>query len=160
MRSKRKRTPNRPRKIRFKLSDQGLEVSIENFDKDPEIVYIDERGKIMSNTYTNYGNVGAMGENASAQQFQQVSQAVGGQIDLPKLAAELEQLRAALAKEASTDDHFDAIASVGAAREAAKKGDGPGAVEKLKTAGKWVLGVAEKIGVGLVVAVAKSALGL
>lgn len=155
-----KRTSDRTRKIFLKILDQGIEISIENFDKDPNIVYIDERGKIMGNTYSNYGNVGAMGENASAQQFQQVSQAVGGQIDLPKLATELEQLRAALAKEALTDDHFDAIASVGAAREAAKKGDGPGAVEKLKTAGKWVLDIAEKIGVGLVVAVAKSALGL
>jgi hypothetical protein len=38
---------------------------------------------------------------------------------------------------------------VGAAEKAASQGDGPTVLQHLKTAGKWTLGVAEKIGVAV-----------
>lgn len=161
MRPKTSRRTPQPKTIVIKYSDNGVAVSLEGFGKDPGITVIDARGQIVSNnTYTNLGQVGAMGENASATNFQQAWQSVGGQIDMPKLAVQLEELRSALAKEASSDEHWKAVSSVSDAREAAKNGDGPGALEKLKTAGQWVLGVAEKIGVGIAVVMLKKALGL
>ena len=41
------------------------------------------------------------------------------------------------------------MVAVADAEEAAAKGDGPGALQHLKGAGKWALGVAEKIGVSV-----------
>jgi hypothetical protein len=51
------------------------------------------------NTYSNYGQAGAMGENAHAHDntFQQIQAGVG--VDLPKLAEELGRLRAAMKRE-------------------------------------------------------------
>ncbi len=37
--------------------------------------------------------------------------------------------------------------AIASAESCAKKGDGPGALEYLSKAGKWALGIAEKIGV-------------
>jgi hypothetical protein len=97
------------------------------------------------------GQAGAVGDNASARDmtFQQVwSQS---SIDLPRLAEELKRLRTAMKEADGKDEQDEAIGAVAAAEKAAIKSDGPTTLQHLKTAGKWTLGIAEKIGVPLVV---------
>lgn len=158
MRPKKSRGIPQPKVIVIKCSDNDVTVSLKGFGKDPGITVIDARGQIVN--YINHGQVGAMGENASATNTQQAWQSFGGQIDMPELAIELEKLRSALAREASSDEHWKAVSGVIDACEAAKNGDGPSTLEKLKVAGQWVLGVAEKNGVDIAVTALKKALGL
>jgi hypothetical protein len=84
----------------------------------------------------------------------------GNAVDLPKLAGELERLRTELAPSAKTSEHFAEIGAIASAEMEAQKGNGEKAVEALSKTGKWSLGVAEKIGVGLATAVIKTSLGL
>jgi hypothetical protein len=109
-------------------------------------------GATMSrDTYTIRGQTGAVGPNAHAHDmtFQQVwSQS---SIDLPRLAEELKRLRAAMKEVDGEDEQDEAVGAVAAAEKAAIKGDGPTTLQHLKTAGKWTLGIAEKIGVPLAV---------
>ena len=71
-------------------------------------------------------------------------------IDYLQLAKELAQLRAAMKQEAEgTAEQDEAIGAVAAAEKAATQGDGTTVLGHLKTAGKWTLGVAEKIGVAV-----------
>ena len=90
--------------------------------------------------------------------FQQVQ---GSTLDLPRLAEELGRLHAALKGETTgTREQDKAVVAVADAEEAAAKGDGPGALQHLKSAGKWALGVAEKIGVSVAAkAIEKAMLG-
>jgi hypothetical protein len=67
--------------------------------------------------------------------------------DLAVLAAELEQLRQTLRQKAQTVDEDKAVASVGEAASEARNGNGPAVLQKLASAGAWVLGVAKEIGV-------------
>ena len=53
--------------------------------------------------------------------------------------------------EAETREQDKAVGAVADAEEAAAKGDGPTALRHLKAAGKWTLGIAEKIGVPVAV---------
>ncbi|WP_456305197.1 pentapeptide repeat-containing protein [Dankookia rubra] len=97
---------------------------------------------------TNFGQVGAIGPHAKAQgnKFQQVP----GNTDLVKLAEELGRLREAMKGDATgTLDQDKAIGAVADAEEAAANGDGQAVLHRLKNAGKWALGIAEKIGVAL-----------
>ena len=101
-------------------------------------------------TYNIPGQAGAVGPGAHTEKntFQQIQ----GGIDLPKLAEELGRLRAAMKGETTgTREQDKAIGVVADAEEAATKGDGPAALQYLKSAGKWTLGIAEKIGVDLAV---------
>jgi hypothetical protein len=50
------------------------------------------------------------------------------------------------------------IGAVADAEEAAAKGDGPAALQYLKSAGEWTFGIAEKIGVGVAVEALKRAM--
>jgi hypothetical protein len=80
-------------------------------------------------------------------------------LDLTKLAEELARLRTAMKQEAGgADEHDEAIGAVAAAGKAAGQGDGPAALRHLKTASKWTLGVAEKIGVAVAVEAIKKAM--
>ena len=108
------------------------------------------------------GQVGAQGPGAHAQNmnFNQVLSKNVNEVDLSKLVGELERLRAELVVKAKTPEHFAEIGSIASAEMEAQKGDGDKAVETLSKAGKWSLGVAEKIGLGLATAVIKTALGL
>jgi hypothetical protein len=105
------------------------------------------------------GQAGAVGPGAHAHDntFQQIQAGAG--IDLPKLAEELGRLRAAM-KGAPTDtpEHDEAIGAVAGAEKAAAKGDGSAALQYLKSAGEWTLGIAEKIGVDLAVEALKRAM--
>ena len=83
----------------------------------------------------------------------------GSSIVLPALAEELGRLRAAMRQEASELEHDEALGAVASAEKAAKQSDGPRALEYLKAAGKWTLGIAEKIGTELAVAAMKKMMG-
>jgi len=74
-------------------------------------------------------------------------------------AEELVRLRNAMKGEATgTRDQDKAIGAVADAEEAATRGDGPAALQYLKSAGEWTLGVAEKIGVGVAIEALKRAI--
>lgn len=121
------------------------------------------RGAIhMSQDTYNTGQAGAVGPHSHAHDmtFQQVWSASQGQIDLPRLAAELSELRKAMKQEASSTDQDIALGEVAAAEVAASKGDGPKALQHLKAAGKWAFDVATKIGTGVAVVALKTVLGL
>ena len=115
----------------------------------------------MGDQYNTSGQTGAVGRNAKAQDisFQQIWAQATEQIELPKLAAELRQLQGALQDAASEPGHRVAIGQVEAAAEAAEAGDGPKALEYLKSAGKWTFDTASKVGIGVAIAAAKSSLG-
>jgi hypothetical protein len=110
-------------------------------------------GTTMSkDTYNIHGQAGAVGKNAHAHDmtFQQVWNQ--SSIDLPRLAEELAKLHAAMKRESEgTREQDKAIVAVADAEETAIKGDGPTTLQNLKTAGRWTLGIAERIGVPLVV---------
>ena len=73
-------------------------------------------------------------------------------MDLPELAKQLGQLRSAMKSNSTGEREQDkAIGAVADAEDAAAKGDGPSTLRYLKSAETWTLGVAEKIGVALVV---------
>ena len=112
------------------------------------------------------GQSGAMGPGAHAHThthdmtFNQIWNQVSGEIDLPRLSEELRQLRLAMRKEANEPEDDIAISDVAHAEQAAKSGNGPEALEKLKSSGKWALSVAEKIGTSVAVSAIKSTLGI
>jgi hypothetical protein len=108
------------------------------------------------------GQAGAMGPGAHAHDmtFQQITE-TANKIDLKQLAADLSLLRAAMKKEEGTTAEQDlAIGSVAAAEAAAAKGDGPGALQHLKAAGKWAFDVATNIGASVAAAALKGPLGI
>ena len=102
---------------------------------------------------TNVGHVGqaaAIGPNAHVHDvsFQQIWSNMG--LDLANLANELKQLRSAMNKERSGDlEHDEAIGVIAQAEKFAIAGDGPATIKALKSAGKWALQIAEKIGVAV-----------
>jgi hypothetical protein len=84
----------------------------------------------------------------------------GQNINLQQLAGELDQLRQELKKRATTPDQDAAVGDVAAAQKAAENGDRATVMQRLKSAGKWVLDVAKDIGVKVAVEAGKAALGL
>ncbi|WP_435120275.1 hypothetical protein [Amycolatopsis thermoflava] len=116
---------------------------------------------VMGDKYEVSGQAGAVGRNARAKNmtFQQLWQGEGARLDLPRLASELEILRLELKRQATTREHDAAVAEVGAAAEAAERGDGPETLSRLQRAGKWALGAATAIGTGVAAAAIKVAIG-
>jgi hypothetical protein len=96
--------------------------------------------------YIIQGQAGALGPNARvyAQDFQLPSD----DLNLPRLAQELAQLRAGMKREAQgTAEQDEAIGAVAAAEKAADQGNGSAVLQNLRAAaGEWSLGIAEKIG--------------
>lgn len=123
--------------------------------------YVTIQEVIMGDRYE-AGQVGAQGPGAQAHNmtFQQVWIQCQGDIDLPQLAADLAKLRSAMKTEATSPEHDAAVGAVAAAETAAKKGDGPTAMQYLKAAGKWALDTATKIGTTVASAAIKASLGL
>jgi hypothetical protein len=117
-------------------------------------------GTTMSkSTYNIHGQAGAVGDNAHAHDmtFQQAWNE--SNIDLTRLAEELTRLRAAMKQETEgTREQDKAIVAVADAEEAAIKGDGPTTLGHLKAAGKWTLGIAERIGVAVATEAIKRAM--
>jgi hypothetical protein len=62
--------------------------------------------------------------------------------------------------EPPSNEHDVASGAIAQTEMAAAAQDGPGALAHPRNAGKWALGVAEKIGVGVAAGATKTALGL
>ena len=117
-----------------------------------------EAGIVSRDTYNVHGQAGAVGRHAHAHDmtFQQVQ---AGGLDLPKLAEELERLRAAMSQKAERSREQDkALGAVAEAADAAAGGDGAGVLRHLKRAGAWTLEVAKDIGVDVAAEVIKKAM--
>jgi len=82
------------------------------------------------------------------------------EIDLSRLADELSLLRQALRAEANLPEHDIALGAVAAAERCSREGDARGAMANLKSAGKWCLDIASKIGVSVASEAIKSSLGI
>lgn len=81
-------------------------------------------------------------------------------IDLNELAKDLSRLRSEMRKKASTSEQDMATGKVATAEQCATTGDGAGALQHLKDAGKWALEVATEIGTKLASEALKKAIGL
>lgn len=107
------------------------------------------------------GNVAAgsqdFQQNATVnQQWQQASLS----IDLPRLAAELPELRTVLVERATEPEHYEAISAVRSAEIEAQKQDGPKALQYLAKAGQWAADAAKEIGSTVAVEAIKQAIGI
>ena len=119
-------------------------------------------GEKSGDTY-NVGRAGIVGPNANVVNFSQAwnewkSESSGPDVAL--LATQLAALRQQLKIESKTPEEDAAIGAVAQAEVAAKSGDGSKVLEALAGAGKWALGVAEKIGVAIAAVAIRKALGL
>jgi hypothetical protein len=117
---------------------------------------------IMGDQYNISGQAGAVGPQAHAHDmtFNQIWQQLQGSVDLNRLAAELRELHDAMERDSVEPSHRLASGAVAAAEQSARQGDGPKALEYLKSSGKWALSVAQKIGVDVAAAVIKQSLGV
>jgi hypothetical protein len=115
-----------------------------------------------SNDRYEIGQAGAVGPGAHAHDMNlnQIWYQMKGNFDLQGLASELEKLRNTLHSTASSQDEMIQLGAVAEAEKEARAGNGEKALEALRKVGKWVLGTAEKIGVGLAVFAIKRACGL
>lgn len=104
------------------------------------------------------GNQGAVGDNAQAHDFTQVSKQTPDKLDLEALSQELGRLRVAARQEATEAEHDVAIGEIAAAESAAKQGDEKSVRAHLANAGKWAVDVATKIGVALAVEAIKQSM--
>ena len=107
----------------------------------------------------NAGAVGAVGPDSTAR-----NNIIGNQnaneIELSTLADELLKLSEALQKQVTLPEHRLALTSVKAASEAAKRKDSSSVNQHLKSAGKWALETAIKIGANSAATVIENALKL
>jgi hypothetical protein len=106
------------------------------------------------------GNQGAVGDQAEAHDFTQVSNQTLGSIDMTVLASELSRLRTEARKEATEPEHDIAVSEIAKAEQAAKEGQGSKVMQHLKLAGNWALDVATKIGTGVALEAIKKSTGL
>lgn len=97
---------------------------------------------------------------SSAQEMEQIVQTKLAGVDLPTLAEQLAVLRAAMRDEPDGPDRDIAIGSIAQAEKAAELGQPSKVAEYLKTAGRWALEVAEKIGVGVAVVAIRAVIGI
>lgn len=81
-------------------------------------------------------------------------------IDFEQLEKELSSLYLEMKKLTKTDEHDIAIGEIVKAKKAAKEKDKDKIYESLKSAGKWALDIATKIGTPLAVEIIKTAIGL
>ncbi|MGB3788014.1 MAG: hypothetical protein WA949_08390 [Phormidesmis sp.] len=107
------------------------------------------------NMTLNGANIGGSGNTASYN-------SVEVEIDagLSEISKELSTLLEAMRKDAKSTDHFIDIGNVANAQKAAEENNQQGVVSNLSKSGKWVLDVAQKIGVSLVTKVLQNAIGL
>lgn len=117
----------------------------------------------MSDTYNVSGQAGAVGPNAHAHNinFTQIGGQIEKNIDLLKLSDELAKLRLAMKDNADGSvEHDIAISEIAKAENAAKSKDSSKLAEYLKSAGKWSLDIATKIGVSLAASAIKTSIGI
>jgi len=116
----------------------------------------------MGDQNINYGQAGSIGRGSTGtiNNYDKVWQQIAPSTDLNALADDLAQLRGALRQKANTVEEDRSVAEVAEAEADARNGNGPGALEKLAKAGRWVFDVAKDIGVQVAVGALKHALGL
>jgi hypothetical protein len=128
-----------------------------------KLVQIVNRGSIgslvMTTEYKNYGQAGAFGENAHAENF--VQETASGPVDAQQLADQLAAVRKAMKEQVKPDDpDQDAeIGVVSQAHAAAKAGQTSKALDFLKAAGNWTVDVAKSVAAKLVEDAIKGKLG-
>jgi len=108
------------------------------------------------------GQAGAMGPNAKAENmnFIQILREGIGDSSLADLATDLEKLRTAMLSVSKSAPQDAAVSAVAEAEAAAKKGDAKSVLASLKSAGKWAMDVATKIGTAVAGKALEKALGL
>jgi len=106
---------------------------------------------------------GIAGKTVKIDQLTQTWNEWSDAADAPNLAAltaELTTLRSELKRLGTTPEQDADVGVVAQAEVAAKAGDGAKMLESLASTGKWVLGVAEQIGVHIAAAAIRKAMGL
>lgn len=140
----------------------SLTVNIQNYynqKSDLQIQQITTEDFTMGDNYK-IGQAGAVGPNAYSREinFNQIWNEMSSSIDIAKLADELNKLRQEMKKEAVEPEHDIAVSDIARAEQAAKLGDGVKALGYLKSAGKFALDTATKIGSGLAADVIKKSM--
>lgn len=107
------------------------------------------------NYHVNQAGAVGPGATVSNSSFEQQNSTASDRIDFENLISELATLKSTLIQNATSGDHFNAIAQVTYAEEATKTKDVNGTVKHLVTAGKWALDFASKIGVNVVTDIIK-----
>lgn len=117
---------------------------------------------VMGDNYKISGQAGAVGPNAHVHDMtlNQIASRIETSMDLSQLSDELARLHQAMKAEATDSEHYNAIGSVIEAEGAAKAKDSSKMVESLKSAGKWTLDVASKIGASLATEAIKQSMGM
>lgn len=118
-------------------------------------------GITMGDTYKVSGQIAAVGPNSHVHDinFNQIWNQLKESVDLSQLADELGRLRIEMKKEAIEPEQDIAVSEIAQAEQAAKMGDGSKTIQHIKSAGKWALDVATKIGSNVAVEVIKKSLG-
>ncbi|MFF5077415.1 hypothetical protein ACFY36_10210 [Actinoplanes sp. NPDC000266] len=104
-------------------------------------------------------NTGNMGGGNNQATTHQAAQDAGGPADLRRLADQLAQLRAVLETGPRTPVEQESIEQVRQAETAARSGDENTMRSHLAGVGRWVLGVAERIGVELATTALRASIG-
>jgi hypothetical protein len=116
----------------------------------------------MGDKYEVSGQAGAVGPGSQVHDntFSQLVNKLDPSIDLTRLAVELAALCQAMSAEAKEADQFIAIGEIAKAEKAAETKDSPKVAEHLKSAGKWALDTATKIGVSVAAKAIEQSLGM
>jgi hypothetical protein len=138
--------------------EKNIFQKVEDFVRQSIIV----KEQIMGDKFNVSGQAGAVGPNAHAHDmtFNQIGNQLEESIDLMALANELSTLRQAMMKESTEVEHSIAVGDVAKAEQAAKSKNATKVVEYLKSAGKWTLDIASKIGVPIAIEALKRAMGI
>jgi hypothetical protein len=104
--------------------------------------------------------VGVVGPHASVGEINFNKSWQGADLNIDSLTEQLSSLLQALKEQAESPEELEQVVSVSRAKAAAESGDGPKALQYLAATGRWVLSVAEKIGVGVATAALRTALGV
>jgi len=122
---------------------------------------IQPEGIIMGDKYETGQGVVGPGAMAVGNTFSQLWIQQGGEIDLPQLSTELQELRQKAKATSSGEVEQDlAIGALASAEKAAAAGDGPKALDYLRQAGQWILDLAKSIGVPVATKALQAAMGL
>jgi hypothetical protein len=114
---------------------------------------------IVREQYIVHGAAGVVGPGATLQgDFLAWSQCSFGEEQLEDLSDELALLTDALRGESERSDIDATAGAIAAAESAARRGDGVTTLTHLRSAGRWCLGIAEKVGVPLATEALKRAL--
>lgn len=141
-----------------------LKTHIRSIDFRPQIEqktfnFINNKFDVMNNKYeANNSQIGAMGDNAKSEgnTFNQQNAIIPSNIDYGIVTTELAKLKHVLLQNASSSEHYNAIAEVSNAEVASKEKNDKNIVKHLLAGGKWVFDFATKVGVSVVADIIKT----